>query len=49
MLQSLHIRKSDVMKQELAQISIVVSDYDEALDFYINNLNFILIEDSYQQ
>lgn len=36
------------MKQEMVHIAIVVKDYDEALNFYINKLNFTLIEDTYQ-
>ncbi|MGF6174701.1 VOC family protein [Ensifer sp. 4252] len=36
------------MNQALALIAIVVRDYDEAIDFYVNKLNFALIEDSYQ-
>ncbi|ELV8682553.1 VOC family protein [Vibrio fluvialis] len=36
------------MKQSIIHISIVVHDYDEALDFYINKLKFELIEDTYQ-
>jgi catechol 2,3-dioxygenase-like lactoylglutathione lyase family enzyme len=36
------------MKQSIVHIAIVVRDYDEALDFYINKLNFELIEDTYQ-
>jgi catechol 2,3-dioxygenase-like lactoylglutathione lyase family enzyme len=34
------------MKQYLAQIAIVVKDYDEAIDFYCNKLHFELIEDT---
>jgi catechol 2,3-dioxygenase-like lactoylglutathione lyase family enzyme len=34
------------MKQYLSQIAIVVSDYDEAIDFYTNKLHFILLEDT---
>lgn len=34
------------MNQKLAQISLVVDDYDEAIKFYIEKLNFNLIEDS---
>jgi len=37
------------MKQEIVHIALVVRDYDEALDFYINKLNFVLIEDTYQK
>ena len=36
------------MKQSIVHIAIVVKDYDEALEFYINKLNFVLIEDTYQ-
>jgi catechol 2,3-dioxygenase-like lactoylglutathione lyase family enzyme len=34
------------MKQELAHIALVVRDYDEAIMFYCNKLNFILVEDT---
>ncbi|MFT3679637.1 MAG: VOC family protein [Ferruginibacter sp.] len=34
------------MKQQLAQVAIVVNDYDEAIDFYTNKLGFILKEDT---
>ena len=34
------------MKQTLAQIAIVVNDYDEAIQFYTHKLNFELIEDT---
>jgi RimJ/RimL family protein N-acetyltransferase/uncharacterized glyoxalase superfamily protein PhnB len=33
------------MNQRLAQIAIIVNDYDEAIAFYTQKLNFILIED----
>ena len=36
------------MKQSIVHIALVVKDYDEALDFYIKKLNFVLIEDTYQ-
>jgi catechol 2,3-dioxygenase-like lactoylglutathione lyase family enzyme len=36
------------MKQSIIHIALVVRDYDEALDFYIHKLNFVLIEDTYQ-
>jgi len=36
------------MKQTLAHISLVVGDYDAAIDFYCNKLNFDLLEDTYQ-
>jgi len=34
------------MKQYLAQISLVVRDYDEAIEYYTQVLNFELIEDT---
>ena len=36
------------MKQGLAHISLVVEDYDAAINFYCNKLNFDLLEDTYQ-
>ncbi len=36
------------MKQDIVHIALVVRDYDEAIDFYVNKLKFELIEDSYQ-
>ncbi len=36
------------MKQSIVHIALVVRDYDEAIDFYTQKLNFTLIEDSYQ-
>ena len=35
-----------MMKQELAQIALVVNDYDEAIEFYTRKLHFTLIEDT---
>lgn len=34
------------MKQHIAQIAIVVADYDEAIEFYCQKLHFRLIEDT---
>jgi len=34
------------MKQELAHITLVVNDYDEAIGFYTKKLRFTLIEDT---
>ena len=34
------------MQQYLSQIALVVKDYDEAIDFYINKLGFELVEDT---
>jgi catechol 2,3-dioxygenase-like lactoylglutathione lyase family enzyme len=33
------------MSQSISHIALVVRDYDEALDFYVNKLNFTVIED----
>ncbi|MGC4038067.1 MAG: VOC family protein [Chitinophagaceae bacterium] len=34
------------MKQNIAQLVLVVEDYDQAIEFYISKLNFTLIEDT---
>jgi len=34
------------MKQQIAHIALVVADYDEAIKFYTEKLNFVLIEDT---
>ena len=34
------------MKQNIAHITIVVHDYDEAIEFYTKKLHFTLIEDT---
>jgi len=34
------------MNQNLAHIALLVNDYDEAINFYVNKLNFELIEDT---
>ena len=36
------------MQQSIVHIAIVVKEYDEAIDFYVNKLKFELIEDTYQ-
>ena len=36
------------MNQSILHIALVVRDYDEAIDFYCNKLNFTLVEDTYQ-
>lgn len=36
------------MKQSIAHIALVVNDYDEAIKFYTEKLNFTLIEDTQQ-
>lgn len=37
------------MKQSIVHIALVVKDYDEAIKFYTEKLNFELVEDSYQE
>lgn len=39
---------SFAMKQNIVHIALVVNDYDEAIDFYTQKLNFVLVEDTYQ-
>jgi len=34
------------MRQSIIQIALLVQDYDHAIDFYVNKLNFSLIEDT---
>lgn len=36
------------MRQSIAHIALVVRDYDEAINFYTEILNFELVEDIYQ-
>jgi catechol 2,3-dioxygenase-like lactoylglutathione lyase family enzyme len=36
------------MQQSILHIALVVRDYDEAIDFYCNKLNFVLVDDTYQ-
>jgi len=36
------------MKQSIVHIALVVKDYDEAIEFYTEKLNFELVEDIYQ-
>jgi catechol 2,3-dioxygenase-like lactoylglutathione lyase family enzyme len=36
------------MMQSIVHIALVVKDYDEAIEFYTNKLDFTLIEDTYQ-
>jgi uncharacterized glyoxalase superfamily protein PhnB len=36
------------MRQEIAHFTLVVRDYDEAIEFYCNTLKFDLLEDTYQ-
>ena len=34
------------MKQHIAHIALLVRDYDEAIDFFVNKLHFTLVEDT---
>ena len=34
------------MKQQIVHIALVVDDYDKAIEFYTDKLNFVLIEDT---
>jgi len=36
------------MNRSIAHVALVVRDYDEAIDFYVNKLGFELVEDTYQ-
>ena len=35
------------MKQSIIHVTVVVTDYDEAIDFYTKKLRFELVEDTY--
>ncbi|SHI18691.1 VOC family protein [Clostridium intestinale] len=37
------------MIQSIVHIALVVKNYDEAIEFYTKKLNFVLIEDTYQE
>ena len=34
------------MKQQIAAVTLVVRDYDEAIAFYVDRLGFALVEDT---
>ena len=36
------------MKQSILHVTLVVRDYDEAIEFFTKKLNFSLVEDTYQ-
>lgn len=36
------------MKQSIVHVALVVRDYDEAIEFYTQKLQFTLVEDTYQ-
>ena len=39
--------KEVTLKQHMALVSLVVRDYDEAISFYVDTLDFELLEDTY--
>ncbi len=41
------LSESHLMKQSIGQVTLVVREYDEAIDFYVGTLGFTLIEDTY--
>lgn len=36
------------MRQSIAHVALVVRDYDEAIAFFTQKLNFVLVQDEYQ-
>ena len=42
------VKAEKKVKQSIVHIALVVEDYDEAIAFYTQKLNFRLVEDSYQ-
>ena len=36
------------MNQSILHVALVVHDYDDAINFYCNKLNFTLVDDTYQ-
>lgn len=41
-------QSKESMKQSIVHIALLVKDYDEAIAFYTQKLNFELLEDTYQ-
>lgn len=41
------MKRLQIMKQSIAHITLVVSDYDEAIAYYTGILKFTLVEDTY--
>jgi len=35
-----------IMNRKIAHVTLVIRDYDEAIDFYVNKLKFNLVEDT---
>lgn len=44
--QSKKLENRLAMKQKIAHVALVVDDYDDAIDFYVNKLHFNLVEDT---
>ena len=42
----MHKRKQSIMSQIIAHTTLVVDDYDRAIKFYTEKLNFIVVEDT---
>jgi catechol 2,3-dioxygenase-like lactoylglutathione lyase family enzyme len=42
----IHLINNNILTQQIAQISLVVNDYDETIAFYTQKLQFVLIEDT---
>ena len=42
----MHKRKQSIMSQRIAHTTLVVDDYDRAIKFYTEKLNFIVVEDT---
>lgn len=42
-----HSPPAEIVKQAIVHVALVVRDYDEAIDFFTNKLDFTLVEDSY--
>jgi catechol 2,3-dioxygenase-like lactoylglutathione lyase family enzyme len=40
-------RRFGAMKQTIGYVALVVRDYDEAIKFYVETLDFVLIEDTF--
>ena len=40
-------QKAQVMIQSILHVTLVVQDYDEAIEFFTQKLNFVLVEDTY--
>jgi catechol 2,3-dioxygenase-like lactoylglutathione lyase family enzyme len=40
-----NVAKSPAMNHTIAQVALVVRDYDEAISFYVDVLGFVLMED----